>query len=85
MKSDLDDYNFLIFVFKLDTIDNDIIQSYATHDQLVQIGLDPSRDMDIKINHKGYNICSVNLSGKFKDKYLHYKRDISLCKLFDEL
>ncbi len=87
MKSeDLKEYKFLIFAFKLDVgPDSDIMESYANEEQIIQLGLDPSKDMDIKIDHKGYNIASINLNGKFKDKYSHYKRDISLRKLFDEL
>lgn len=86
MKSEEKEYKFLIFVFKLDDGPNsEIMESYANEYQLIKLGLDPSKDMDIKIDHKGYNIASVNLTGKFKDKYPQYNRDISLRKLFDEL
>ena len=86
MKSEEKEYKFLIFVFKLDDGPNsEIMESYVNEEQLIELGLDPSKDMDIKINHKGYNIASVNLTGKFKLKYPHHKRDLSLRKLFDEL
>jgi len=86
MKSEEKEYKFLIFVFKLDVGPNsEIMESYANEEQLIELGLDPTKDMDIKIDHKGYNIASINLSGKFKDKYPHYKRDLSLRKLFNEL
>lgn len=85
MKSE-EEYKFLIFVFKLSGSPNDdIITSYCNEDQLIEIGLDSSKDIDIKIDHKGFHVASVNLQGKFKDKYSVYNRDLSIRKIFGEL
>lgn len=85
MKSEKD-YKFLIFVFKLTGGPNDdIMESYCNEEQLMELGLDPSKDMDIKIDHKGFHIASVNLHGKFKDKYPTHNRDLSIRKILGDL
>lgn len=85
MKSE-EEYKFLIFVFKLTGSPNDdIMTSYCNEEQLVEMGLDPSKEMDIKMDHKGFHVASVNLQGKFKDKYTGYNRDLSIRKIFGEL
>lgn len=86
MKSE--EYKFLIFAFKIDEgLSDGIIESYATDSQMIDIGLDPSKDMDIKIadNIDDYNIVSINLQGKYKDKYVGHNRDLSIRKIFGEL
>jgi len=85
MKSE-EEYKFLIFVFKLSGEPNDnIMTSYCNEYQLIEMGLDPTQEMDIKIDHKGHHVAFVNLQGKFKDRFSTYNRDLSIRKIFGEL
>ena len=80
-------YKFLIFVFKLTGGPNDdIMESYCNEEQLMELGLDPSKDIDIKLDHKGYHLISINLfTSKYKDKFTSEYRDLLLGKLLGDL
>lgn len=81
------DKKYLIIVFVSGKPEGHIF-SYATSDEMVELGLDPTKSMDIKLNFReNTHVVSLDLSSEEgrRSKYKDYRRDLNLRKILGEL
>lgn len=80
------DKKYLIIVFGISGKPEDHIFSYATPDEMVELGLDPTKSMDIKLNFReNTHVVSLDLSSEEGSKYKDYRRDLNLRKILGEI
>ena len=80
------DKKYLIIVFTVTGKQEDNIYSYASQEEMVELGLDPSKSLDIKLNFKeNIHVVSLDLISKEAEKHKEYRRDFNLRKILGEI
>lgn len=80
------DKKYLIIVFTVTGKQEENIYSYATQEEMTELGLDPSKSMDIKLNFKeNTHVISLDLTSKEGEKHKDYRRYLNLRKILGEI
>ena len=84
----MEDFKYLVIFLTdviVDGLDDNIVFAYANVDNLIEIGLDPNRDMDIHIDiDRKLHYISINLYSKYGEQYKDFVRDLNLRKILDD-